>query len=87
MSNLDRHNEAGKNNLTDPYSSSRMNVSCPFLDDISFKRRPFYFWEVFLDIGFGITIPSGNIIKFLKVMYQALKMFREISEQRGKGQN
>ena len=41
----------------------------------------------FLDIGFGITIPSGNIIKFLKVMYQALKMFREISEQRGKGQN
>ena len=68
-----------------------MKDSCPFFDDISFKRRSFYFWEVFLgkscflDIEFGITLPSSNIIKLLKVMYQALKMFRDISEQRGKG--
>ena len=53
---------------------------------LSFKRRSFYFWEVFLgkycflDIGFGITIPSCNIIKFLKVMHHALKMFRDISK-------
>lgn len=55
---------------------------------LSFKRRSFYFWEVFLgkycflDIGFGITIPSCNIVKFLKVMHHALKMFRDISKQR-----
>ena len=89
--NLDRHNKAGRNILTNPHSSSRMNVSCPFFDDISFKSGSFHFWEVFLgencflDIGFVITIPSRNIIKLLKVMYQTSKKFREISEQRGKG--
>ena len=68
--------------LKNPHSGSLMKVTCPFFDDTSFKRRSFYFWEVFLgkncflDIRFVITIP---------VMHHALKKFHDIPKRREKG--